>query len=86
MRNMRRTTWTGLVALAVWGAVCGCKRTDAQDEDGKAEAMEAAVQKLNENYVDTMTLRKEVFNQQIKCNGKLRAAAKSELALSLIHI
>ena len=81
MRNMRRTTWTGLVALAVWGAVCGCKRTDAQDEDGKAEAMEAAVQKLNENYVDTMTLRKEVFNQQIKCNGKLRAAAKSELAM-----
>ena len=43
--------------------------------------METAVQKLNENYVDTMIIRKQVFYQQVKCNGKLRAAAKSELSV-----
>ena len=78
---MRRMIGAGFVALSLWGAACGCKQTDRQEDDEKAEAMEAAAQKLNENYVDTMTLRKEVFNQQIKCNGKLRAAAKSELSM-----
>ena len=78
---MRRMIGAGFVALSLWGAACGCKQTDGQEDDEKAEAMEAAAQKLNENYVDTMTLRKEVFNQQIKCNGKLRAAAKSELSM-----
>ena len=70
-----------LAALALWGGVCGCKGTDGKEEEEKAEAMETAIQKLNENYVDTMTLHKVVFRKQIKCNGKLRAAAKSELAM-----
>lgn len=69
-----------LVACTVWSAVCGCKDTDGKDEE-KDQPMESAVQKLNENYVDTMVLHKVVFNKQIKCNGKLRAAAKSELAM-----
>ena len=77
---MKRITGISLVVWAVWGAVCGCKDTDGQDEE-KEQAMEGAVQKLNENYVDTMMLHKVVFNKQIKCNGKLRAAAKSELAM-----
>lgn len=84
---MKRITGISLVVWAVWGAVCGCKDTDGQDEE-KEQAMEGAVQKLNENYVDTMMLHKVVFNKQIKCNGKLRAAAKSELAMpatGLLH-
>lgn len=84
---MKRITGISLVVWAVWGAVCGCKETDGQDEE-KEQAMEGAVQKLNENYVDTMMLHKVVFNKQIKCNGKLRAAAKSELAMpatGLLH-
>lgn len=84
---MKRITGISLVVWAVWGVVCGCKETDGQDEE-KEQAMEGAVQKLNENYVDTMMLHKVVFNKQIKCNGKLRAAAKSELAMpatGLLH-
>ena len=50
---MKRITGISLVVWAVWGAVCGCKDTDGQDEE-KEQAMEGAVQKLNENYVDTM--------------------------------
>lgn len=73
-------TGTALVLLLVGGAVCGCRKAeDKQDADGGR--MEAAAQQLNENFVDTMVLHKEVFKQQIKCNGKLRATAKSELSM-----
>ena len=72
---MKRITGISLVVWAVWGAVCGCKDTDGQDEE-KEQAMEGAVQKLNENYVDTMMLHKVVFNKQIKCNGKLGGGQK----------
>lgn len=37
------------------------------------------LQQVNENFVDTMLLRSITFDKQIKCNGKLRAVAKSEL-------
>ena len=69
-----------MVWLTVCGALCGCKDKTG-NEDGESQTMETAVQKLNENFVDTMVLHKVVFNKQIKCNGKLRAVAKSELAM-----
>ena len=69
-----------MVWLTVCGALCGCKDKTG-NEDGESQTMETAVQKLNENFVDTMVLHKVVFNKQIKCNGKLRAVAKSELEL-----
>ena len=84
---MKRITGAGLAVLALWGALCGCKNKEGQDEE-KEQPMESAMQKLNENFVDTMVLHKVVFNKQIKCNGKLRAAAKSELAMpatGLLH-
>ena len=37
---MKRITGISLVVWAVWGAVCGCKETDGQDEE-KEQAMEA---------------------------------------------
>ena len=77
---MRRIIGAGMVWLTVCGALCGCKDKTG-NEDGESQTMETAVQKLNENFVDTMVLHKVVFNKQIKCNGKLRAVAKSELAM-----
>lgn len=77
---MGRITGIGIVLCGIWGAVCGCKNTE-ENTDGKDRQMESAVQQLNENFVDTMVLHKAVFSKQIKCNGKLRATAKSELAM-----
>jgi len=53
------------------------KKTEKTAED----TMEMSRQKLNNNYVDTLVLRRTVFSRQINCNGKLRAVAKSELTM-----
>lgn len=79
---MKRITDVVLVMCVVWIGVCGCKRTAENEQDGTEQNLGKAVENMNENYVDTMVLHKVVFNKQIKCNGKLRAAAKSELVMT----
>ena len=51
------------------------------NKDG--ETSPAQNSKLNENYVDTMSLFPTTFNQQIICNGKLRAHSKSEITFPI---
>ena len=43
--------------------------------------MEKARGQLSSNYVDTLVLRPTTFSLQINCNGKLRAASRSELSM-----
>ncbi len=66
-----------LAVLALTLVACG----GTKKSDEVEQIAEMAVQKVNENYVDTLVLRPVTFNQQIKCNGKLKAQAKSELVM-----
>lgn len=56
---------------------CGTSKKDTNSENiGKIK------QRIKENFVDTIILKKSKFNKQISCNGKLRAIAKSDLIFS----
>lgn len=68
---------TAVLMLIVLPACRKEKKTDKKAED----SMEMTRQKLNNNYVDTLVLHRTVFSRQINCNGRLRAVAKSDLAM-----
>ena len=62
---------------AVFSLIVGCTR--GKDESKDDSVMEMHQQQMSETYVDTMVLHREEFNNQIVCNGRLRAKVKSEV-------
>lgn len=54
----------------------------AESKKEKAVQMNKTEHQEVINYVDTVVLNKRIFNQQIVCNGKLRAVAKSDLVFA----
>ena len=69
-----------ILSLIVALTVVSCGNKEEKQEEATPDAVE---QKLNENYVDTIVLHRTTFSKQMKCNGKLRALAKSELTMPL---
>ncbi len=62
------------LAIATIMALSCSGSGDKNNESGKGEKKsQSAI------YVDTLQLTKQVFNRQIVCNGKLRAAQKSDI-------
>lgn len=53
---------------------CACNQKEESREMANAAVMAA------ETLVDTMMLKKRTFDQQLVCNGKLKAIARSEIA------
>lgn len=54
----------------------------AESKKEKATQMSKTEHQEVVNYVDTVVLAKRTFSQQIVCNGKLRAVAKSDLGFA----
>lgn len=63
-----------LIVILLGAVACGNEKKKEEKEIGKSEELRQLI------MVDTMLLKKRIFQKQIVCNGKLRAVQKSDLS------
>ncbi|WP_051532456.1 biotin/lipoyl-binding protein [Phocaeicola paurosaccharolyticus] len=68
--------YTSLIILSMLTSCKNNKNAEEKTDMGKAEAAPTEI------YVDTIILNPQTFHQQLICNGRLKAIAKSELSFS----
>lgn len=74
MRPMKnRFQFALLITLIVTIVSCGDKKKEDETDIEKSKKQTATL------YVDTLHLKKRIFNKQIVCNGKLRGVVKTDL-------
>lgn len=71
MMNRYRGLWLFIVLLVM--VACNSEKKKENTEIGKSEKKQQLI------MVDTMALRKQNFQKQMICNGKLRAVVKSDI-------
>lgn len=75
---MNKTSIHILLALAIISFSTSCSEKSGKEE----KDAEKSVAAMSEIYVDTMTLVSSAFNKQVVCNGRVKAANKSDLRFS----